>query len=155
MTALTTDQLIDLLYIPESDVGFINTTLKCVRSCKIETATETYDYYSVVDIITLAGYKLASSNWRNILNVYMSKTDINVRSWTEIRHIATQQFLSPKFSTGVHGKTALAGWRDSIRILSRLPATSTQCVDDMRRIFREYEKQAAQLYLPATAGNLA
>lgn len=134
--------LISGLYINELDNGFLSQSLRndTVRRATIESSSTYLELVSIVDVVALAGYSAATSNWRNIINCYF-KPPFNVHQWSTLRAQAQRKYIAPKISTSasLHGKTAVVPFKVAVGVLTRLPATKERAIADIHRIYREHD----------------
>lgn len=128
------------LYINELDNGFLSQSLRndTVRRATIESSSAYLELISIVDVVALAGYSAATSNWRNIINCYF-KPPFVVHQWSSLRAQAQRKYIAPKISTcaNLHGKTAVVPFKVAVGVLTRLPATKERAIADIHRIYRE------------------
>ena len=134
--------LISGLYINELDNGYIVGLLRSptIRRATIESSSTYLELISIVDVVALAGYSAATSNWRNIINCYF-KPPFVVHQWSTLRAQAQRKYIAPKISTSanLHGKTAVVPFRVAVGVLTRLPATKERAIEDIHRIYREHD----------------
>ena len=132
--------LISGLYINELDNGFLSQSLRndTVRRATIESSSIYLEFISIVDVVSLAGYSAAASNWRNIINCYY-KPPFLAHQWSTLRLQAQRKYIAPKISTNaaMHGKTAVVPFKVAVGVLARLPATKDQAIADIHRIYAE------------------
>ncbi len=135
--------LIAGLYINELDNGFLSQSLRndTVRRATIESGNTYLELISIVDVIALAGYANATSNWRNVINCYY-KPPFVVHQWSTLRSQAQRKYIAPKISTcaNLHGKTAVVPFKVAVGVLTRLPATKERAIADIHRIYREQDE---------------
>lgn len=133
--------LISGLYINELDNGFLSQSLRndTVRRATIESSNAYLELISIVDVVALAGYSAATSNWRNIINCYY-KPPFNVHQWSTLRAQAQRKYIAPKISTSsnLHGKMAVVPFKVAVGVLTRLPATKERAIADIHRIYAEH-----------------
>ena len=133
--------LISGLYINELDNGFLSQSLRndIVRRATIESSSVYLELISIVDVIALAGYSAATSNWRNIINCYY-KPPFVVHQWSTLRAQAQRKYIAPKISTcaNLHGKTAVVPFKVAVSVLTRLPATKERAIADIHRVYGEH-----------------
>lgn len=142
-------ELINLLYVPETDQGYLNQTLRLgnIRKATVESGDNLDEWYSIVDIIGYAGYKCPDSNWRNVIKCYFNMP-FYAPAWKDIKLTAEQRYLQPKFTPGIHGKTAMVSFKCAVSVLTRLPATSEAALADLSAIFAEHGKLLQEFSLP-------
>ena len=134
--------LISGLYIAEGDAGYISGLLRShdIRRATIESSSVYLELISIVDVVALAGYSAATSNWRNIINCYY-KPPFVVHQWSTLRAQAQRKYIAPKINTSpsLHGKTAVVPFKVAVGVLTRLPATKERAIADIHRIYREHD----------------
>ena len=134
--------LISGLYIAEGDNGFLSGLLRStdIRRATIESSSVYLELISIVDVVALAGYSAATSNWRNIINCYY-KPPFNAHQWSTLRAQAQRKYIAPKINTSpsLHGKTAVVPFKVAVGVLTRLPATKERAIADIHRIYREHD----------------
>ena len=132
--------LVSGLYIAEGDAGYISGLLRSpdIRRATIESSSTYLELVSIVDVVSLAGYSTATSNWRNVINCYY-KPPFVVHQWSTLRSQAQRKYIAPKISTcaNLHGKTAVVPFKVAVGVLTRLPATKERAIADIHRIYRE------------------
>ena len=135
--------LISGLYINELDNGFLSQALRLsgVRRATIESGSTYAEFISIVDVVSLAGYSAATSNWRNVVHCYFDRPFTAAHQWSLVRAQAQRKFLSPKITTSdsLHGKTAVVPFKVAVSVLTRLPATKERAIADIHRIYREHD----------------
>ena len=145
--------LISGLYIAEGDAGFISGLLRSpdIRRATIEFSSVHLELISIVDVVALAGYSAATSNWRNIINCYY-KPPFVVHQWSTLRAQAQSKYIAPKISTSanLHGKTAVVPFKVAVGVLTRLPATKERAIADIHRIYREHDAIVKRFELKAS-----
>ena len=145
--------LISGLYIAEGDAGFISGLLRSpdIRRATIEFSSVHLELISIVDVVALAGYSAATSNWRNIINCYY-KPPFVVHQWSTLRAQAQSKHIAPKISTSanLHGKTAVVPFKVAVGVLTRLPATKERAIADIHRIYREHDAIVKRFELKAS-----
>ena len=145
--------LISGLYIAEGDAGFLSQSLRndTVRRATIESSSVYLEFVSIVDVVSLAGYSAATSNWRNIINCYY-KPPFVVHQWSTLRAQAQRKYIAPKISTSdsLHGKTAVVPFKVAVGVLTRLPATKERAIADIHRIYREHDAIVKRFELKAS-----
>ena len=133
--------LISGLYINELDNGFLSQSLRndTVRRATIESSSVYLEFVSIVDVVSLAGYSTATSNWRNVINCYFDRPFTAVHQWSTLRAQAHRKYIAPRISTSdsLHGKTAVVPFKVAVGVLTRLPATKERAIADIHRIYRE------------------
>ena len=133
--------LIAGLYIAEGDAGFLSGLLRSpdIRRATIESSSVYLELISIVDVVSLAGYSAATSNWRNIINCYF-KPPFVVHQWSTLRAQAQRKYIAPKISTSpsLHGKTAVVPFKVAVGVLTRLPATKERAIADIHRVYGEH-----------------
>lgn len=133
--------LISGLYIAEGDAGYISGLLRSpdIRRATIESSSVYLELISIVDVVALAGYSAATSNWRNIINCYY-KPPFVVHQWSTLRAQAHRKYIAPRISTSdsLHGKTAVVPFKVAVGVLTRLPATKERAIADIHRIYGEH-----------------
>ncbi len=132
------DILISGLYIPELDNGFLSQSLRLgtARRATIESSSVYLEYISIVDVVALAGYASATTNWRNVINCYF-QPPITAKSWHSARTQAESKYINPRITGDMRGKTAVVPFNVAVSVLCRLPATKDQAIADIHRIYRE------------------
>ena len=149
------DLLISGLYINELDNGFLNQSLRNdqVRRATIESSSIYLEFISIVDVVALAGYSTATSNWRNIVNCYF-KPPFVVHQWSTLRLQAQRKYIAPKISTNaaMHGKTAVVPFKVAVGVLTRLPATKERAIADIHRVYTEHAAIIKRFELTASPG---
>lgn len=134
--------LISGLYIAEGDAGFLSGLLRSpdIRRATIESSSVYLELISIVDVVALAGYSAATSNWRNVINCYY-KPPFVVHQWSTLRAQAQRKYIAPRISTSdsLHGKTAVVPFKVAVGVLTRLPATKERAIADIHRIYREHD----------------
>ena len=147
--------LIAGLYINELDNGFLSQSLRndTVRRATIESSSVYLELISIVDVVALAGYSAATSNWRNIINCYY-KPPFVVHQWSTLRSQAQRKYIAPKISTcaNLHGKTAVVPFKVAVDVLTRLPATKERAIADIHRIYAEHADIIRRFELKAAPG---
>lgn len=146
--------LISGLYINELDNGFLSQSLRndTVRRATIESSSVYLELISIVDVISLAGYSAATSNWRNIINCYY-KPPFVVHQWSTLKMQAQRKYIAPKISTnGLHGKTAVVPFKVAVGVLTRLPATKERAIADIHRVYAEHADLIKRFELKAAPG---
>ena len=142
LTQIPLALLISGLYIAEGDAGYISGLLRSpdIRRATIESSNTYLELISIVDVIALAGYSAATSNWRNVINCYY-KPPFVVHQWSTLRAQAQRKYIAPKISTcaNLHGKTAVVPFKVAVGVLTRLPATKERAIADIHRIYREHD----------------
>ena len=145
--------LISGLYIAEGDAGYISGLLRSpdIRRATIEFSSVYLELISIVDVVALAGYSAATSNWRNIINCYY-KPPFNAHQWSTLRAQAQSKYIAPKISTSanLHGKTAVVPFKVAVGVLTRLPATKERAIADIHRIYREHDAIVKRFELKAS-----
>ena len=135
--------LISGLHINELDNGFLSQALRLsgVRRATIESGSTYAEFISIVDVVSLAGYSAATSNWRNVVHCYFDRPFTAAHQWSLVRAQAQRKFLSPKITTSdsLHGKTAVVPFKVAVSVLTRLPATKERAIADIHRIYREHD----------------
>ena len=145
--------LISGLYVNELDNGFLSQSLRndTVRRATIESSSVYLELISIVDVVALAGYSAATSNWRNIINCYY-KPPFVVHQWSTLRAQAQRKYIAPKINTSpsLHGKTAVVPFKVAVGVLTRLPATKERAIADIHRIYREHDAIVKRFELTPT-----
>ena len=145
--------LISGLYINELDNGFLSQSLRndTVRRATIESSSVYLEFVSIVDVVSLAGYSTATSNWRNVINCYY-KPPFVVHQWSTLRAQAHRKYIAPRISTSdsLHGKTAVVPFKVAVSVLTRLPATKERAIADIHRIYAEHEAIVKRFELKAS-----
>lgn len=145
--------LISGLYIAEGDAGYISGLLRSpdIRRATIESSSVYLELISIVDVVALAGYSAATSNWRNIINCYY-KPPFVVHQWSALRAQAQRKYIAPKISTSdsLHGKTAVVPFKVAVGVLTRLPATKERAIADIHRIYGEHAAIVKRFELKAS-----
>lgn len=153
MAQLPIKHLISKLYIPDSDDGYISELLRNsgMRRATVTAGNNYEEYISVVDIVAAAGFKLAVSNWKNIMRCYF-EPPIIARSWADIRDSAGKSFLMPSIraTESMHGKTAVVPFKQAVEILSRLPNTKEATIADIQRIYKKQADILRHFEMPPT-----
>ena len=147
--------LISGLYIAEGDAGYISGLLRSpdIRRATIESSNAYLELISIVDVVALAGYSAATSNWRNIINCYY-KPPFNVHQWSTLRAQAQRRYIAPRIrtSSSMHGKTAVVPFKVAVGVLTRLPATKDAAIADIYRIYGEHAAIIKRLELAPSLG---
>ncbi len=143
------DDLISGLYIPEGDEGYLSGLLRSpkIRRANIKAGYDVdIELVSIVDVVSLAGYASATTNWRNIINCYFQPT-IMAKSWLASRTQAKSKYINPRITGDMRGKTAVVPFNVAVSVLCRLPATKDQAIADVHRIYSVRDELMKQFYM--------
>lgn len=129
----------------DGNSGYIASILSKCRQVHCHANGQKLSFYSPVDIIHEAGYKLARNNWLNIVRCNMWHTPIKRRPWLDVKRDLNSRFLQPTYVGSVHGKAVVVDSQSAVLILTYLPPTSKHALDNIMQAHKNAQEVLSRM----------